>query len=164
METAQKKPPATIPYDSKAPDKQWQDYYNLLRTQITQSHELVNQRSIWMAISQSFFYGAYVGIANAPKEAKNALYGRQQDLLLWLLPVAALMACTFVYMGIIARVYYLGRLRREFKKTGIEDDNFEQYPPIDAVQLVRTLENAGSLVLPVIFIMSWIVVLIRQVN
>lgn len=138
------------------------EYYTLMRGHITQTHELINQRTIWMSISQSFFYGGYGTIANAPKEAKNPVFGGQQDLLLWLLPVAAIVACIAVYTGLIGRVIHLSSLRKQFESYVADPDLLPEYPSIDAPPLVRTMEKIAYLMLPAVFVGGWIFILVRQ--
>ncbi len=138
------------------------DYYALMRGHITQTHDLINQRTIWLSISQSFFYGGYGGIANAPKEAKNAVFSGQQDLLLWLLPLAAIVACAAVYTGLIGRVIHLLGLRKQFELYVGDTDALADYPSIDAPPLVRTMEKIAYLMLPAVFMAGWIFILAKQ--
>jgi hypothetical protein len=138
------------------------DYYHLLRGHITQTHDLINQRTIWLSISQSFFYGGYATVANAPKDAKAPVFAEQQEVLLWLLPVAALIACVAIYLGLIGRVVHLSALRKQFEKYVGENAEIADYPSIDATPLVRTLEKAAYLILPAVFVLAWIFILVRQ--
>ncbi len=140
------------------------EYYHLLRDHITKNHDLINQRTIWLSISQSFFFGGYGTITNAPKDAKGPVFALQQDVLLWLLPVAALIACMAVYVGLIARVVHLSALRRQFEDYVGDNPDVADYPTIDAPKFVRIMEKAAYLALPAIFMMAWIWILVRQVG
>ena len=68
------------------------EYYQFIKQQIDHQDNLVNQRVIWQIIAQAFFFGAYASLMNAPKEAKGPLFDAEQRLLLWLLPLAGLLA------------------------------------------------------------------------
>jgi|GEM_PF-907233 len=138
------------------------DYYHLLRGHITQTHDLINVRTIWLSISQSFFYGGYATVANAPVDPKGAVFAQQQDVLLWLLPVAALVACIAIYLGLIGRVIHLSGLRKQFEQYVGENEEIADYPSIDATPFVRLMEKAAYLVLPAVFSLSWIFILIKQ--
>ena len=138
------------------------DYYKLVRGQIEHVQNMVNQRVIWLVISQSFFYGGYAGVVNAPKEAKNAIFGGQQDVLLWLLPVAAIAACISVYVGLVATLSYLPSLRKKFERFEHDDDTDNDFPPIDATKFVRIMEQISSILLPLVFIAAWVFILVKQ--
>lgn len=137
----------------------WEEFYTLMRQRIVEVHDIINQRTIWLAISQSFFFGGYAGVANAPKEAKNALFAGQQDLLLWLIPSAALIACTCVFVGILARSKSLDSLQEKFDQCDERDDN---YPPVDASLAIRRMEKFSILIMPLVFMGTWIFILAKQ--
>ncbi|RFS15509.1 hypothetical protein [Emticicia sp. C21] len=137
----------------------WEEFYELYRKYIVDEHNILNQRTIWLAISQSFFFGGYASVANAPKEAKSPIFAAQQELLLWLLPSAALIACFCVFLGIIARSMNLESTKRKFELCSEEDEN---YPLIDGTTRVKRMEIFSIWVLPIIFMVTWLVILIRQ--
>lgn len=137
----------------------WEDFYKQIRQHILDEHNILNQRTIWLSISQSFFFGGYASVANAPKDAKSPIFSAQQDLLLWLLPAAALVAGICVFLGIIARSVSMQKLQKKFELCGEFDEN---YPPIDADRNVKLLEIFSVWVLPTVFIITWIVILSKQ--
>ena len=138
------------------------EYYHLLRDHITKTHDLINQRTIWLSISQSFFFGGYGTIANAPKDPKGPVFAMQQDVLLWLLPVAAFVACIAVYVGLIARVVHLTGLRKQFESYVGDSEDIADYPTIDAPNFVRVMEKIAYLTLPAVFMLAWAWILTRQ--
>jgi hypothetical protein len=68
------------------------DYYRLIRSQIEHEDELVNLRVVRQLLVQSFFFSAYATLLDAPQQAKEMVFERMQQLLTWLIPVAALLA------------------------------------------------------------------------
>lgn len=136
----------------------WEEFYTLMRQRIVEVHDIINQRTIWLAISQSFFFGGYAGVANAPKEAKNALFAGQQNLLLWLIPSAALIACTCVFVGILARSMSLKSLQEKFDQCNQMDTI---YPPLDASPTIRAMEKFSILIMPLVFMSTWAVIMVK---
>ena len=143
------------PTNGKIP---WEDFYQLYRQHIVDNHNILNQRTIWLAISQSFFFGGYATIVNAPKESKNSILSNQQDLLLWLIPIAALLGCICIFFGIIARSIHIQTLYKKFYSYGEMDDN---YPSIDVSITVKRMEIFAVWVLPLVFIATWIFILVN---
>jgi hypothetical protein len=145
-----------------APSKEsmpWEDFYKLYRQHIIDEHNILNQRTIWLAISQSFFFGGYASVANAPKEAKNPIFAGQQDLLLWLIPSAAMVACICIFVGVLARSMNMEAIRKKFDVYPEKDEN---YPPIDATSTAKAMEIFSVWVLPLVFMATWIFILIKQ--
>ncbi|RFS17541.1 hypothetical protein [Emticicia sp. C21] len=137
----------------------WEDFYKQFRQHIVDEHNILNQRTIWLAISQSFFFGGYASVANAPKEAKSPIFAGQQDLLLWLIPSAALVACICIFFGVIARSISMHSLQKKFDLSGQFDEN---YPPIDAGKNVKMMEVFSVWILPIVFMITWIIILAKQ--
>lgn len=137
----------------------WEEFYKQFRQHIVDEHNILNQRTIWLAISQSFFFGGYASVANAPKEAKNVIFAGQQDLLLWLIPSSALVACFCIFLGLIARSINIQSIQKKFDLYGDFDEN---YPPLDAGTIVKRMETFSVWVLPLVFIATWIIILAKQ--
>lgn len=137
----------------------WEDFYKQYRQHIVDEHNILNQRTIWLAISQSFFFGGYASVANAPKEAKSPIFSAQQDLLLWLIPAAAFIACCCIFLGVIARSISMQEIQKKFDLSGEFDENF---PPIDAGRTAKLMEVFSVWVLPLIFMGTWLIILGRQ--
>src|SRR5581483_7947161 len=53
-------------------------------------------------IAEAFFTGAYVTLLNAQEKAKNPVFAFQQDLMFWVLPVAAVLAGALGYAAVLA--------------------------------------------------------------
>jgi hypothetical protein len=93
------------------------------------------------------------------KNPKNPFFRQQQELLLSLLPIAGIIACALVFLGIIGRAVYIDRLRKELEKLDPDDSSFRDYPPVDATASMRTMERIYTLGLPFCFIIAWLIIL-----
>jgi hypothetical protein len=114
------------------------EYYRLIRGQIEHHDNLVNQRVIWQIISQSFFFGAYASLLNAPKEAKSPIFEAEQLLLIWLLPIAGLLAGALTYASIIASlksIEHLHGLYDEYVGSRPDDISNKLFPHIQGPSL-----------------------------
>ena len=142
------------------------EYYGLIRGQIEHHDNLVNQRVIWQIISQSFFFGAYASLLNAPKEAKSPLFEAEQLLLIWLLPIAGLLAGALTYAGIIASlksIEHLHKLYDEYIRSRPDDISNKLLPHIQGPPYLLKLANISPTWMPVIFSAAWLLVLGRLV-
>jgi hypothetical protein len=141
------------------------ELYSVIRGRIDHEDDLVNQRVLWILLTQAFFFGAYVGLLNAPKEVKNSLFEAEQTLLLWLLPTAALLTGLLAYLGIASSLKSIAYLRHLYedhvqaKASGDHSTKF--YPEIQGPSYLRKLAFLTPAWMPMILIMAWLVVLGR---
>jgi hypothetical protein len=140
-------------------------YYELIRSQIEHHDQLVNQRVTWQIITQAFFFGAYATVLNAQQEAKNPLFEAEQLLLLWLLPVAGLLAGALTYFSIIASlktIDHLCALYESHSKTKEpEDASTKLYPNIQGPPHLVKWAKLTPIWMPVVFTMAWLIILGR---
>jgi hypothetical protein len=140
------------------------EYYDRIRTQIEHEDELVNLRVVWQLLAQSFFFSTYASLLTATGQPKNEQYGQQQDLLLWVIPVAALLAGVFTSLSVftsLANVNHLRRLYEEYSASRTHDPTSRLFPPIQAPEAIRKLSQLSPIGLPLLFIAAWTVVFIR---
>ncbi|HEX8548875.1 MAG TPA: hypothetical protein VF691_18055 [Cytophagaceae bacterium] len=137
-----------------------QEYYNVFRGRIEYANNLINQRIIWLVISQSFFFSAYAMILNAPEKAKNPLFEDLQLVMHNLLPIAAITSALLSYIAIAASVYDIPKLSRSFDEfcKSSEVDNVK-LPHVMSSPMVNRIEMATTLVLPSIFAISWAIII-----
>ena len=138
------------------------EYYGLIRGQIEHQDNLVNQRVIWQIISQSFFFGAYASLLNAPKEAKSAFFEAEQILLIWLLPIAGLLAGALTYASIIASlksIEHLHKLYDEYARSRADDVSSKLFPYIQGPPHLLKWAKVSPTWMPVVFSVAWLLVL-----
>src|SRR4051812_48227884 len=90
-------------------------YYDRIRSQIEHEDELVNLRVVWQLLAQSFFFSTYASLLTVQEESKNVLYGHEQDVLLWLVPVAALLAGILTSLSVFTSLANVNHLRRLYE-------------------------------------------------
>ena len=136
------------------------EYYNVFRGRIESANNLINQRIIWLVISQSFFFSAYAMILNAPVKAKNPLFEDLQLLMHNLLPFAAIASAILSYVAISVTLFDIPKLSRsfdEFCKNSSVDD--VKLPHVMSSPLVNAIEIGTTMLLPLIFIVSWAIII-----
>ena len=141
------------------------EYYGLIRGQIEHHDQLVNQRITWLIITQAFFFGAYATLLNAQKEAKNPLFEAEQLLLIWLVPIAALLAGALTYVSIISSLRNIEHLRTLYegysRAKAPEDASSKLYPPIQGPPRLLKLAKLAPIWMPIVFMTAWLIVLAR---
>lgn len=143
------------------------EYYQFIKQQIDHQDNLVNQRVIWQIIAQAFFFGAYASLMNAPKEAKGPLFDAEQRLLLWLLPLAGLLAGLLTYVGIVSSlktIRYLRMLYDDYSHGKAPTDRSSRlYPPMQGPPHLRRWASLAPILMPILFALTWLIVLGRLI-
>ena len=144
------------------------DYYSLMRGLIDSENQLSNTRVIWLLIAEAFFVGGYATLLNVPEKGQSALFAAQHHLLFWLLPIAALVAAAFAYGAILASTMRVRQFEVYYKRyeehTAERDTSTEWYPPLQDEKRVHALTSVSLLGLPILFILTWAIVLIVQIG
>lgn len=153
--------------ESKSGECSLAELYHLIRSQIEHENELLSQRVIWQILTQAFFLGAYASLLNAPKEPKNHLFESEQTLLLWLMPVAAILAGLVAYISIVSSlktIVHLRQLYEEHARVKAPDDpSSKLYPDIQGPAQLGNMAIFSPGMMPLVFTISWLVVLGRLV-
>src|SRR3978361_1317658 len=90
------------------------DFYRLIRSQIEHEDNLNSQRLSWFVASQSFLFTAYaIVVGNSPGRSPHI--ERQLHLLVFVIPIIALLTCALIYATIIAGAMAMINLRRMYK-------------------------------------------------
>ena len=131
------------------------DWYRTIRDQIQHEDNLIVQRLSWLMVAQSFFFSGYAIIANAAPQARNPLLAKQQDLLFNIIPAVACISDFVIYCSVIAGVLALYRLRRAY---GTHVSSVGCFPEIEGTQLTRWLGFASPILLPLVFLIAWLIV------
>jgi hypothetical protein len=142
------------------------DYYQMIRSQIDAENQLANMRVIWLLIAEAFFVGGYATLLNAQEQAKNQLYAVQQELLFWVLPLAALIAGLLACAGVVAsakRVAQFEEFYTLYEERTAQDESTEGYPPLQNHGLVHWLTAISLVGLPILFVILWGIVLVIQI-
>jgi len=140
-------------------------YYDKIRNQIEHEDELINLRVVWQLLAQSFFFSTYASLLNVDKQAKSVWFHQEQDVLFWLVPIAAFLAGLLTAVSIFTSLANIAHLRHLFedytKDEAAEDQSAKLFPPIQGVERFRKLATIAPIGLPILFIAAWLIILIR---
>jgi hypothetical protein len=141
-------------------------YYDRIRDQINQEDQLINIRVVWQLLAQSFLFGTFATLLAASEPSKDAPHDGIQQLFLWLVPITALLTgilSSFSVYASLANVNSLRHLYEGYAKDRQQDSTTKFYPPIQGPENIRRLSQLSPLSLPLVFILAWVVVLVRLV-
>jgi hypothetical protein len=138
------------------------EIYNTVRSQIEHLDNNLSQRVIWLVIAQSFFFSGYAILltARSPEPVNHPV----QDLMLVVLPVASLLIVLLTYMDVIIALICMRRLSKVYEDAPRNGETDKVYPPVFGFRNTRPLQYSASVVMPLIFIATWITLLVTQVD
>jgi hypothetical protein len=134
-------------------------YYQMIRSQIEHEDNLINQRLSWFVAAQAFLVSAYAVLLNAPPQVGVQRFAAQQELLFSLIPLVAIGVSILIYITVIAAMLAMANLRR-LLKTHVEDSAL--LPPVQGYTQTFLLGQATPILIPFLFMSSWIVLLIKS--
>ena len=141
------------------------EYYDRIRSQIEHEDELINLRVVWQLLVQSFFFSTFATMLNAKEQAKTALFDQLQYFLVWVVPIAALLAGLLTFVSIVTALWNINSLRRSHENysrdNARQDPSTKLFPPIQGPEYVRRLAQVSPIGLPLLFILTWLIILIR---
>jgi hypothetical protein len=133
--------------------------YSIVRGQIEHIDNNLSQRVIWLVIAQSFFFSGYSILING-KPQKPEL-DPSHHLMVNIFPIAALLTVVFTSIDVVNSIRYMFDLRKFYEKIDHGDDTTAKaYPPIHGVARQRIWMHASTVLLPITFLVIWIIVLI----
>ena len=139
------------------------EVYKVVRPQVEHVDNNLGQRVIWLVIAQSFFFGGFASLING-KPAKPEL-DLVHGALIKLLPIAALLTVIFSFIDVIASIYYMRSLRKKYEASLNDDVSMDSaYPNITGSKTQRIFMHASPILIPMLFIVLWIILLYVQYN
>jgi fatty acid desaturase len=140
------------------------DLYDRLRSQIQHEDNVINIRVVWQLLGQSFFFSTYAAVLNSKGEAKNVLFQQQQELLLWAVPIAALIAGLLASMSIFSSLYTIEHLGTIYDRhTDDKDQSAKSFPSLRGPEKARVWALVPPIGLPILFILIWTIILSRLI-
>jgi hypothetical protein len=109
--------------------------------------------------AQAFLFSAYAILLNAPSQVRLQSFAKQQEILFSLIPLVAIGVSILIYVTIIAATLAMANLRR-LAKNYFEDSAL--LPPIQGYRRTFLLGQATPILIPFLFMSSWIVVLFKS--
>jgi hypothetical protein len=135
------------------------EYYRIIRSQIEHEDNLINQRLSWFVAAQAFLFSAYAILLNAPSQVRLQRFATQQEILFFLIPVVAIGMSILIYITVIAAMLAMANLRRLLESHVKEE---ELLPPVQGYRQTLLLGQASPILIPFLFMISWIVLLIKS--
>ena len=134
-------------------------YYQIIRSQIEHEDNLINQRLSWFVASQAFLFSAYAILLNAPSQVRLQSFAAQQNILFSLIPVVAIGMSILIYITVIAALLAMANLRR-LLESHMKEEESALLPPVQGYRQTLLLGQASPVLIPFLFMISWIVLLI----
>jgi hypothetical protein len=139
------------------------DFYQLIHEQISNEDSSMNERVNWLIFSQSFFFGGFATLLSSPPNPENGNYAELHNLLLWIIPGISLATSILIYSGILVSLIYMADLRKLFQ-TYPQDSTVAHFPPIQGTTITRRLAQMPAIVVPLLFIGTWVFLLIQEIR
>lgn len=136
-------------------------YYQIIRSQIEHEDNLINQRLSWFVAAQAFLFSAYAILLNAPAQVRLQAFATQQDILFPLIPLVAIGMSILNYITVIAAMLAMANLRR-LLETHVKEKESALLPPVQGYRQTFLLGQASPILIPFLFMISWIVLLIKS--
>jgi hypothetical protein len=137
--------------------------YRIVRSQIEHEDNVISQRLNWFVAGQSFLFTANAMVLNAPPTPLFPQFRETVRLLTLLIPIVAVCSCLMVLTTVIAGALALRNLR-EFASRQPDLQEIGSLPPIHGGVLTRTLGLGGPLLLLLLFLIVWMLLLVRAVR
>ncbi|HEY9697886.1 MAG TPA: hypothetical protein V6D10_11525 [Trichocoleus sp.] len=139
------------------------DFYQLIHEQISNEDSSMNERVNWLIFSQSFFFGGFATLLSSPPNPENGKYAELHNLLLWIIPGISLATSILIYSGILVSLIYMADLRKLFQ-TYPQDNTVAHFPPIQGTTITRRFAQMPAIVVPLLFISTWVFLLIQEIR
>jgi hypothetical protein len=137
--------------------------YQIIRSQIEHEDNLINQRLSWFVAAQAFLFSAYAILLNAPSSMRLQRFATQQDILFPLIPVVAICMSILIYTTIIAAIMAMAHLRR-LLEGHLKEQERACLPQVQGYRHTLLLGQASPILIPLVFMISWIVLLIKSLT
>ena len=136
-------------------------YYQIIRSQIEHEDNLINQRLSWFVAAQAFLFSAYAILLNAPSQVRLQRFATQQEILFSLIPLVAIGVSILIYITVIAAMLAMANLRR-LLEGHMKEEESALLPPVQGYRQTLLLGQASPVLIPLLFMISWIVFLIKS--
>jgi hypothetical protein len=136
------------------------ELYRAIRSQMEHLNNTMAQRVIWLTIGQSFFFGAFATLVTA-KEGSPEMAPVYHGLVN-ALPIAAMCSVVLTFIDVIASIVYLKGLRKTYEEAPKNAQVDDYYPLIHGAKGHRIFQHLSPVLLPVLFLATWIILIIAR--
>jgi hypothetical protein len=137
--------------------------YKIIRGQLEHIDNNLSQRVIWLVIAQSFFFSGYAVLLNGQPSKPDLM--PIHTALEKIFPIAALLTVFFTCIDVVFSIRSMRDLRIYYEQSFARkegDKSAKAFPPILGIPRQRIWMHASPVLLPLIFIITWIIILIVQ--
>jgi hypothetical protein len=131
--------------------------WETIRGQLDRENELLIHRTTWVVGTQAFLFTGYAIALNAEGTGSPSPSAMQERVLAGVLPWAAVASLVLLYLTIAAGLAAIVRLRSHLPD--IPDGRLRM---LEARWGTRLVGLAGPVLIPAVFLATWLVLLIRQ--
>ena len=138
------------------------EIYKTVRGQLDTVSGDMGQRIIWLAIGQSFFFGAYAGLTTGKPALpeNNDLY----KMMLLVLPIIALVYTFLTFLDVLGSLIYMIYLRKYYERAPKDDAVESIYPPVHGTKMIRLFMHTSPAILPIVFFVIWWILLMTHLH
>jgi hypothetical protein len=129
----------------------------LLRTQLDRETDLLGQRTAWVMASQAFLFSAYAIAVNGHLDAASPKGGAPSILLLTVIPWISLLSLALLMVTIAGGLFALIRFRTFFLEQADA-----KLRALDPGPLARAAGLAAPLLVPMVFLVAWVILLTHR--
>ncbi|HXX93553.1 MAG TPA: hypothetical protein VEN81_07960 [Planctomycetota bacterium] len=127
------------------------DFYRMIRARLEHEDGLMVNRLSWLVASQAFLFTAYAIAQNGPQAAAG-----HPPALVRVVPMVGIASVALIYAGLLAAVRAMGWLRSALRAR-IPDESRIGLPGIHTPGSIRAAGLAAPVVLPIVFLLAWVV-------
>jgi hypothetical protein len=131
------------------------EVYDQLRRRVEHEDVLITQRLSWLVAAQSFLFSAYAITLNGFLPGVSDPYLAEKVSVHRLIPIVAIWTSGLIYIGIVAGVVAMTRARK-FGTRHLQAAELGRLPPIQSSAPIRVFGLAAPLLLPLVFVSSWV--------
>jgi hypothetical protein len=129
--------------------------------EVEHEDNVINQRLSWFVAAHTFLFSAYAILLNAPPHVRLQSFAAQREILFFLILLVAVGVSILIYITVIAATLATAKLRG-LLKTHMNEKDSVLLPPVQGVQTNFTPRAASPILIPLLFMISWIVLLFKS--
>jgi len=127
-----------------------------IRGRIEHEDNLLNQRVSWVVNSQAFLLTGYAILLNAPSQSRSEQVIHDHGVLIKLIPLTSISVTLLLWLGVLAGIWAMCDLRSRVKVYPALDASHALAPP-----LTRAIGLATPALVPVVFLITWLLLILR---
>jgi len=125
-----------------------------IRRRLDHEDNLVNQRLSWILTSQAFLLTGYAILLNAPIDLRSPMHVRHHGLLMWLIPLTGIVTVLLIWLAILGALIAM----RDLRACATAHPGFDSIH-IQGRPLTRWMGLSAPLLIPAVFLSTWLVII-----